>query len=71
MNIANSLLDLPGDQHFLPYVAQLIMVDSNDSTLAFNLFALSGCFTFSNKIPGRCAGSTRSGPPRSPWSTPP
>ena len=32
MNIANSLLDLPGEQHFLPYVAQLIMVQHPLST---------------------------------------
>ncbi|CAE7472001.1 unnamed protein product [Symbiodinium sp. CCMP2592] len=64
------LLDLPGEQHLLPYVAQmslfcleedqLIMVDSEDLTSAFNLFTLpegwSRYFSFSKKVPGRCLG---------------
>ncbi|CAE7247842.1 unnamed protein product [Symbiodinium sp. CCMP2592] len=57
------LLDLPGEQHLLPYVAQmslfcleedqLIMVDSEDLTSAFNFFTLpegwSRYFSFSKK----------------------
>ncbi|CAE7246456.1 unnamed protein product [Symbiodinium sp. CCMP2592] len=63
---------LPGDQDFLPYVAQLgllllddsqtLMIESEDLTSAFNLFRMPDTwlpfFSYAKKVPGHIMGSS-------------
>ena len=63
---------LPGDQDFLPYVAQLglilleegqtLLIESEDLTSAFNLFRMPDAwlpyFSYVKKVPGRILGSS-------------
>ena len=63
---------LPGDQDFLPYVAQLglilleegqtLLIESEDLTSAFNLFRMPDAwlpyFSYAKKVPGRILGSS-------------
>ena len=63
---------LPGDQDFLPYVAQLglilleegqtLLIESEDLTSAFNLFRMPDAwlpyFSYAKKVAGRLLGSS-------------